>query len=842
MYFQINTVVSPMAQTVDSEFHHALFEHSFDGILLTAPDGQILQANPAICQMLGRSAQEIRRIGRAGIVDTEDPRLTAALIERARRGSVTAELTLIRGDGSRIPVEMSSALFNDEQGRPRSSMIIRDISHRKTLEMEREQYFRFFKLAEDPMCIADPFGCFVRVNPAMSRVTGYSETELLSKPFLQFVVPEDRESTAAEMKRQVEERPSLHFVNRYRCKSAEVVQFAWSAYFDRSDGFTYATARDITLQSETETTLRRNYELLDRIFDTTHFCLVYLDRDFNFLRVNKAYGDACGYAPKFFVGKNHFALYPNAENETIFRRAALTGQPYTIYAKPFEFPDHPEWGVTYWDWTLYPLRDAQGQVEGLLFALLDVTHQRRAEERLRINEASLRTAIKGVDMTLFHQDQNLCYTWMYSPQLGYASKQFVGKTDADILPLDCVSSVVALKRRVLESGIGQRAEMPIADANQTRFIDLIVDPMMDADGCIVGVAGATLDVTERIHAERAQAQLAAIVESSNDAIFMRGLDGSILVWNAAAEHLFGWSAHDILGHPMDRIVPSDHTGSILDSLDGTESDEALRSIETRHLRKDGTLIPTQTTVSPVKNAAQQVIAYSYTVRDMRALKHKEEALRKLSQRLRRVEEAERRAIARELHDRIGQDLSTVGLLLGSVCAKLPPASQDLVSKPLNDIQNLLKSMVSNVRDIMAELRPPVLEDYGLLAALRQLASDFSLRTGIAAELNGFELRPRLPTVVETTMFRISQEVLNNVAKHAHASHVVIDLCTGNHQVSLEIVDNGIGFDPAQMPATQPHWGMTTMRERAEEAGIRFALASRPGAGTRVVLQAERATE
>jgi PAS domain S-box-containing protein len=134
---QINNSVGPIAQTVDSEFHHALFEHRFDGIFLTSPDGQIPQANPAVCRMLGRSAEEICRLGRAGIVDLEDPKLTDVLIERARRGSVTAEPTLIRGDGRHIPVEMSSALFNDEQGRPRSSMIIRDISHRKTRYNEK---------------------------------------------------------------------------------------------------------------------------------------------------------------------------------------------------------------------------------------------------------------------------------------------------------------------------------------------------------------------------------------------------------------------------------------------------------------------------------------------------------------------------------------------------------------------------------------------------------------------------------------------------------------------------------------------------------------------------------
>jgi len=119
---------------------------------------------------------------------------------------------------------------------------------------------------------------------------------------------------------------------------------------------------------------------LERIFDSTHFCLVYIDKDFNFIRVNQAYAKSCGYPPEYFPGKNHFHLYPHAENEAIFRKVVQTGEPFTITEKPFEFPDHPEWGVTYWDWTLHPLKNPGGNVETLFVMLLDVTERKRAED------------------------------------------------------------------------------------------------------------------------------------------------------------------------------------------------------------------------------------------------------------------------------------------------------------------------------------------------------------------------------------------------------------------------------------------------------------------------------
>ena len=141
--------------------------------------------------------------------------------------------------------------------------------------------------------------------------------------------------------------------------------------------------REIIERHAVEKKLRKTLDQLAVIFSTTHFNLVLLDRDFNFIRVNNAYAAACGHAPDFFSGKNHFALYPHSENQAIFQRVVDTGEPFTIHAKPFEFPDQPELGTTYWDWSLRPVKDEEGRVTGLIFALVDVTVAKKAELELR---------------------------------------------------------------------------------------------------------------------------------------------------------------------------------------------------------------------------------------------------------------------------------------------------------------------------------------------------------------------------------------------------------------------------------------------------------------------------
>ena len=133
------------------------------------------------------------------------------------------------------------------------------------------------------------------------------------------------------------------------------------------------------------------HELLERIFATTELQVALLDADFNFVRVNPAYARAAeGRDPAFFVGKNHFALYPDAENEALFRRVLATGEPHTESARPFEYPGHPERGVTYWDWTVQRVVDEHAGPSGVLLTLVDVTEQVRSFAALQASEQRLR--------------------------------------------------------------------------------------------------------------------------------------------------------------------------------------------------------------------------------------------------------------------------------------------------------------------------------------------------------------------------------------------------------------------------------------------------------------------
>lgn len=151
--------------------------------------------------------------------------------------------------------------------------------------------------------------------------------------------------------------------------------------------------------------IARERDLLQSVMDgAKNSHLVFLDRDFNFVRVNEAYAISCGYRPQEMVGKNHFDLYPHAENEAIFAGVRDTGIPAEFRDKPFVFPDQPERGVTYWDWTLIPIFDGARRVDGLVFSLFETTERRRAEEAIRRSEARFRLLSETAGRLLASED------------------------------------------------------------------------------------------------------------------------------------------------------------------------------------------------------------------------------------------------------------------------------------------------------------------------------------------------------------------------------------------------------------------------------------------------------
>lgn len=211
----------------------------------------------------------------------------------------------------------------------------------------------------------------------------------------------------------------------------------------------------------------------------------------------------------------------------------------------------------------------------------------------------------------------------------------------------------------------------------------------------------------------------------------------------------------------------------------------------------------------------------------------------LARRLVEVQETAQRRLSTELHDRIGQSLTALGINLNIVGSLVPGPHPAPLAERLRDSTALLQGTIAAVRDVIGELRPSMLDDYGLLAALRWVGEQHGRRTGMETQVEGQEPAPRLAPEVETALFRVAQEALANTLKHSKARHVSLKLQCRDRRVTLTVADDGAGFESAGAVSPGGHWGLTMMRERAEAVGARLHVESAPGAGTRIMVELER---
>ncbi len=258
----------------------------------------------------------------------------------------------------------------------------------------------------------------------------------------------------------------------------------------------------------------------------------------------------------------------------------------------------------------------------------------------------------------------------------------------------------------------------------------------------------------------------------------------------------------------------------------------------------------ETHAERLQSLAYQAGTAIENARLFKSMSDQKEQLRALTNRLTEVEEAERRQLARELHDQVGQNLTALSLNLKIVqnqieAYKNKPTddiSDQLINR-LADSLDLVEETTVRSRNVMDNLRPPALEEYGLLAALKWYVSGFQSRTNVEVTINGAEPEPRLPAAIETVFFRITQEALTNVARHAQATYVEITLDSLDDSVRLIIADDGVGFDagdPNQASKDgRQHWGLLNMIERAYAVGGQCRVDSGSGKGTRVTVEVKK---
>jgi PAS domain S-box-containing protein len=362
------------------------------------------------------------------------------------------------------------------------------------------------------------------------------------------------------------------------------------------------------------------------------------------------------------------------------------------------------------------------------------------------------------------------------------------------------------------------------------------------------------DVSARARAEKllsdSEARLRGILDSAMDAIITVDERQHIVLFNQAAEAMFACPRDEAIGAPISWFIPerdrAAHARHIAEFGQSTTASRrmggALRIVT--GLRRNGEEFPIDASISQISESGSRY--YTVILRDVTARFRAEEALRRSRNELQELgaaahvtREQEKSRIARELHDELGQALTMLQMDVAWFKAKIPGDAPAFAGK-LDRMEKLLKTTIAATRRIAADLRPLVLDDLGLVPALEWLVQNFTQRTGVSCELLIEDPRLELPGAQSTAVFRVVQESLTNIAKHAQATRAKVEVGKDDGVLTVRIQDDGVGF-ATDAPRKPNSLGLFGLRERASLLSGAATIASAPGAGTTVELRLPLAT-
>jgi PAS domain S-box-containing protein len=359
------------------------------------------------------------------------------------------------------------------------------------------------------------------------------------------------------------------------------------------------------------------------------------------------------------------------------------------------------------------------------------------------------------------------------------------------------------------------------------------------------------ELEERI-GERKQAEMALreseeryreLFENARDAIYVHDLDGNYIRINRAAERLSGYRRDEIIGHNFTEFVAPDHIRHVRESFCSKLAKKGETTYEVDVIAKDGRRVPVEVSSRAIYENGV-LVGVQGMARDITERKIAQDALQMFSRQLIEAQEDERRRIARELHDQIGQVLTAVKMGLHSV---QQVCNSSEARSNVKDNMEAVDEALRLVRDLSVDLRPPVLDDLGLVTALRWYIDRYARRTGLHVELmiDLPDEGERFLRELETASFRIAQEALTNIVRHANATEIVVQLAKDKNELLLSIKDNGVGFDLDRLRKRAPRaatLGLVSMQERAHAAGGTVEIESEISKGTEVIFRLPLDTE
>ncbi len=499
-----------------------------------------------------------------------------------------------------------------------------------------------------------------------------------------------------------------------------------------------------------------------------------------------------------------------------------------------------------------------GLGSGVFLALFTAAHIRALGEKLIQNEERWTAVLGGIGEAVIATDSQARITFLNpvaAALTGWPAEEALNQPIGHVVKLINEESGMTADNevlRVLEDkqilAVANHVDLVTRDGREIA-VEHSAAPIFAAEGKVIGVVLVLRDVAQRRRERIATAEQAALLELTQDSVFVIDMEGRVLFWSRGAEAMLGYTK-------------AEAAGQIAHEMLCTEFPEPFVEITAQLMRVghwEGDLITT------AKNGSQVVVAGRWALQwgqrgqpsrilvvnsDITQRKRGEELLvlqreqlRALAYRLQWVREDDRKRVARDLHDQIGQILTAIKMDMSWMSRRLPKSETEVLAR-LKESTQSIDNGVKAVRTICSGLRPGVLDDLGLAAAIEWQAGEFTSRNNILCQVSVPPVDLHLDGDRATATFRIFQECLTNVVRHAQAKQVRVVLSEEDEQIVLVVQDDGIGFHASNLSNTLGSLGLLGMKERAQSCGGDVHISSAPGSGTtvtvRVPLDAPRA--
>jgi PAS domain S-box-containing protein len=589
---------------------------------------------------------------------------------------------------------------------------------------------------------------------------------------------------------------------------------------------------DISERKKTEQALLEMYERVSDGF-------IAIDRNWQYTYVNKRAGELVGKDPAYLVGKHIWTEFPQKETNPFYKA-------YQLAMESQEMVTVEEYVEAYGRWfqnLVYPAAD------GLSIFFRDITDTKENEKRIAESEIRFKTLTRTAPVGIFETDAGGSTTYVNETWLQYSGMRF-----EEAMGDGWLNAVHPEDREWLEKGWHSKTEMRSESVSEYRLVDKEgkirwvngrAVPVFNKEGLLSGYIGITLDVTEKKTSEEriinSEESKRLILNSALDAIVIVDSASTIIFWNPQAENIFGWKADEVIGKSLsETIIPAEYKDAHLQGmqhyLQTGEGPILNRLIEVTACNKSGLLFPIELSILAVEQeTGRSFCAFIRNITERKQaesnLKESGEQLRELSRHLQKIREEERLRIAREIHDELGQQLTGLKMDIAWLMRK---TGQDdtVIKEKFDDALSLVDSMVRSIRRISTELRPSIIDDLGLNAALEWQVDELGRRMVVEIEYGNSFDDSNIHPDISIGIFRILQESLTNIVRHAAAKKVKVNIAQQGDTIRLTVEDDGIGFD-TQAKKDQLTFGLIGIKERTSMLQGECAIYSEQGAGTRI---------